>query len=185
MKKEIRQNVLAKLKQIDSKEKHQKDLKIYDNLFSTESYKNAKSLMIYMSFGTEIDTRPIIERAWDQGKKIHIPFTINDTRLMYPVMIESFDNLVPGDFGILGPDANNHTRTFKHDLDLVIVPGVAFDLEGFRIGYGGGYYDRFLSDLDSSLLSILYEDQLVDEDFKEDFDIPVDLLVTEKNIYKI
>lgn len=183
MKKTIRDQVLKRLKTMDQDKKKSKDQAIYENLFASKFFKEAQTLMAYMSFGTEIDTQPIIQRAWKEGKTVAIPYTIKETRLIKPALINSLDDLSPGAYGILGPDEESLKVISKEDLDLVIVPGVAFDKSGYRIGYGGGYYDRFLEKLHVNTLAILYEDQLIERVPREDHDIRVQVLVTEKDLY--
>lgn len=134
--------------------------------------------MIYMSFGTEIDTDPLIQKMLQDKKSVYLPVTYREDRSMVAAKFISKDELIPGDFGILTHNKDNMNTLDKNNLDLIIVPGVGFDRRGYRIGHGGGYYDRFLEDLDADLISIIYDQQLIDKVPDEDHDVPVDILIT-------
>ncbi len=105
---------------------------------------NFDNLMVYVPFRSELDTKPLIEWSWRSNLTIIVPRCIRAVRSMELYIIKGWDELVPGAYGILEPDPNKAKRCDASFIpDVVIVPGLAFDLQGGRLGYGGGYYDRF------------------------------------------
>ncbi|MDF2945699.1 MAG: 5-formyltetrahydrofolate cyclo-ligase [Bacillales bacterium] len=155
---------------------------IHNKLFATESWSNSKNISITLSTELEIDTYAIIRKAWEQGKNVSVPATDVLTKSMTFYNINSFDNLKTTKFGIKEPD-ENHEESKIENFDLIIVPGVYFNKRKYRIGYGGGYYDRFLPKVKATKISLAYDFQ-VDEIFVEDkFDYPVDTIITEVSEY--
>lgn len=146
-------------------------------LFDTLQYKYCKSLYAYLSFNQEVRTNPIIERAWADGKRVAVPKVIGKDMVF--IWIDSFDALGPGYYGITEPIADGPAADDKRAL--VLMPGLAFDPEGHRIGYGGGFYDRFLdAEPDHPLVALCYDFQMFEHLDVEDHDIPVDLVITDK-----
>lgn len=160
--------------------------KIYNKLFNNEIFKKAKNIFIYISFGTEINTKPIIEKALEENKNIYIPKIYKTDRSMKAIKLNSFKELKENSIGILEPIQDGEYID-KKKIDLIIVPGVVFDKEGNRIGYGGGYYDRYLSDIKevSNKIALAYELQVLDFIGEEKHDIKVDYIITEEKIIKI
>lgn len=181
----IRKKVLAERSKIAKDERLSMGNKIIKSFKSTDLYKNSEMIMIYISFGTEIHNHDFIKDALAEGKKIVVPVTFHNPRMMKPSQIFSFDELEPGYYNILSPKEEYIRYVDKSQIDLIIVPGAVFDKEGYRIGYGGGYYDRFLADLRAPKVSFAFEMQLTDEVPKEDFDIPVEYIITEDRFIEI
>lgn len=155
---------------------------VANSIYEMKDYKNAKTIMCFISFANEIDTRKLIETAIKQGKTVVIPITIPETKELKVSQILDFSELEKGFYNILTPKEEFIRYIDPSTIDLVLVPGVVFAKNGYRIGYGGGYYDRFLSKLDNSIpkFAIGFDLQVVDEVPTESFDIPVDLIITEK-----
>lgn len=148
-----------------------------DELFKTPEYLAAASLYAYLSFNQEVRTAPIIERAWADGKRVAVPKVMGSE--MAFIWIDSWEGLAPqGAYGILeplsdGPVADDETA-------LVLMPGLAFDRAGHRVGYGGGYYDRFLArEPHHPLVALCYDFQLLHHLDTEDHDVPVDWVIAE------
>ena len=140
-----------------------------------DEFKNARSIMFYVSKGKEVYTKEIIKEF--QGDRILLaPKTTGD--IILPFVIDSFQNLVPNKYGILEPD----TMKFKGRIDLVIVPGLVFDEKMNRIGYGQGYYDKFLKTLDCCKIALAFDFQIIDEFKVKDYDVPMNKIVTEERI---
>ena len=118
--------------------------KIAEKLFATEEYKAAENLLLYASLPDEINTDPIFLRALSDGKKVYYPKTEKGGKMEF-FRAESLESLSVGKFGIREPETAE--KFFENGKTLCVVPGFSFDKEGFRLGYGGGYYDRFLSSL--------------------------------------
>lgn len=156
---------------------------IINTLLKSELYKKASNIMSYVSFNNEVNTHRFIVKAIEDGKKISVPYIDNKNKIMLPCLIDDIDELVPGYFGILSPDPNKLKIIDAKSIDLVIVPGACFDINGYRIGYGGGYYDKFLPLLrkDASSIGLAFSFQVIDKVPYEKYDIPVDFIVTEKD----
>lgn len=185
-KKLLRNKILNLRDDLTVEDKIELNKKIYNNLFNYDLFKKAKNIFIYISFGTEIDTRPIIERAFKENKNIYIPKIYKNNKSMKAIKLNSFNDLKENSMGILEPIEDDEYID-KRDIDLIIVPGVVFDKEGNRIGYGGGYYDRYLSEikLKNNKLVLAYEFQVLDYIKEENHDIKVDYILTEEKIIKI
>jgi 5-formyltetrahydrofolate cyclo-ligase len=122
------------------------DAAVGRTFLASSFYREARNLFISVSFGSELDTHALIARALADGKCVAVPYCDTQTHRMLPLWIERFpDDLTPGTMGILEPDPALCAPALPETLDLVIVPGVAFTRRGVRLGYGGGYYDRFLA----------------------------------------
>lgn len=181
----LRKKILAERSKISKEDHLSMGNKIIDTFKSTNLYKNSQMIMIYLSFGTEIHNHEFIKDALAEGKKILVPVTFHEPRMMKPSEIKSFDELEPGYYNILSPKEKYIRFVDKSQIDLIIVPGAVFDKEGYRIGYGGGYYDRFLADLSAPRLSFAFEMQLRDQVPRDDFDIPVEYIITEERFITI
>ena len=169
MKKALRKQVLQELKSLSKEEKQSINYWLTDQFFQHPFYKESKTIATYLSFPHEFQTAKLIEQAQKDGKTILIPKTYPqgkmDLVLYEPEKLErnSFGLLEPqGDFTILEPS----------QIDLIHVPGLAFNSSGYRIGYGGGYYDRYLSNYSSNTISTLYPCQ-IQNFYPDPHDIPV------------
>ena len=129
-----------------------------------------------------MDTRPIIEAAWKLGKKIAVPKCENQTREMDFRLINSYDNLEKVYFDLQEPIIKETVSIKKDDIDLQIVPGVVYASNGYRIGFGGGYYDRYLIDYKGDMVSLAFEKQTGQAVPFEAHDIPVQKIFTENGI---
>jgi len=141
---------------------------------------NATTVVAFSSFGSEVDTRPIIERLERDGRRVALPRV--EGRIIVAVAYRSGDVVKPSSFGALEPAGGE--KVAPEEVDVVIVPGLAFDRSGHRVGYGRGFYDRFLGALppDALTVGICFSVQLVDEVPHGRGDRPVDLVVTEHGL---
>ena len=142
--------------ELSSNEKAELDSKISDRLFNTWQYKSCEVLLTYVSTEIEVDTREIISRALADGKRVAVPRCIDNTRLMDFYFIKDFDDLESGYMGVLEPIPEKCEKMTDFSEGLCIVPALMFDLYGYRLGYGKGYYDRFLSNFCGETLGICY-----------------------------
>lgn len=184
-KKILRKKILAKRAELVKDGKFYLSENVIENLVNTEYYKNAKNIMTFISFGSEIDTHEFIKDAIKEGKNIFVPVTFHETREMKPSLLKNFEELEKGYFNILTPKQEYIRYIDPMEIDMVIVPGAVFDRRGYRIGYGGGFYDRFLSTKvrkDIPKIAIAFDLQIIDKVPTEDYDVPVDFIVTEKEI---
>jgi 5-formyltetrahydrofolate cyclo-ligase len=154
-----------------------KDLEIRQRLFKFSEYKQAKSVLFYASMGNETETRQAIVAALS-SKRVFLPYVVGDDLEISE--IRSWRDVAPGKFKILEPKRKENAPI--SDVDLIIVPGVAFDERGHRIGYGGGYYDRLLARTKAPRVALAYESQIVASVPAEDHDQRVDKIVTEKRV---
>ncbi|OLS03052.1 5-formyltetrahydrofolate cyclo-ligase [Tissierella creatinophila] len=182
-KKLIREQILKKRKTLSEETREIYSQKITNKLLASSHYMNAKTIMCFISFSDEVDTHDFIKSAIQDGKKIVVPVTFPKTHELKPSRVKDFNELEPGYYNILTPKKEFERFIDPKDIDLVITPGVAFRKDGYRVGYGGGYYDRFLSKIPNTItIAICFSIQLVDELPTDSFDIPVDYIYTEKNI---
>lgn len=166
------------------KNKHKKmSDEVISRLKSSKFYKEADNIMCFISFKDEIDTHGFIKSALKDGKNILVPITLSKNKELKASQLKNFDELELGFYNILTPKKDFIRYWEPEEIDLIIVPGLAFDLEGYRVGFGGGYYDRFLSNLKHiRKISIAFDFQVLDYVPKESFDIPVDYIFTEERI---
>jgi len=173
----IRKEVLKRRNDLSSDKISEKSRLIFEKLLGLPEYIEASSILIYASMKSEVLTDDIIVSALDSGKKIYCPKCVDtDNGRMVFIRIHGTSDLKSGYKGIREPEYRDESEVFKASDEnaLVIVPGVAFDRSGNRIGYKGGYYDRFLSgNSELKTLALAFEEQLVKEIPVEDHDIPV------------
>lgn len=143
-------------------------------------YRKNAVLLTYVSTPIEVDTRNLIRQALADGKKVAVPRCVPGTRSMEFFFINSLDELQPGAFGVLEPDPSIHEKLADLSSGLCLVPAFSYDWQGYRLGYGKGYYDRFLSRFGGDIIGICYSDCVQRSLPHGRFDRPVDLLVTEK-----
>lgn len=183
---DLRKLMKIKRQEICENNKENMDTSIYSNIVNSENYIKANSIFIYVSYEKEVSTYKIIENALLNGKEVFVPKVISKVKGMKAVQIKSFKDLKPGAYGILEPD-NINTEASVDYFDLVILPGLAFDKYGGRLGYGGGFYDRFISKADKNniLLGLAYEFQIVEEVPMVEFDVRIQGIITENKIITV
>ncbi|MBO0600346.1 5-formyltetrahydrofolate cyclo-ligase [Sporosarcina sp. E16_3] len=181
MSKEILRNqVLGILNNINRTEHLKKSMEITNRVLASDEFRSADTIGITISRYPEVDTRPLIEAAWAAGKRIAVPKCIHATRKMDFRLITSYDSLETVYMGLFEPITVETQSVEKNAIDLQIVPGVVFSNEGYRIGFGGGYYDRYMSDYNGATLSIAFAVQTRHSIPVEGYDIPVSKIVTEE-----
>lgn len=159
------------------------DSSIFTKLINSDIYKNSSLILIYISFGSEVDTTDIIKHSLSVGKRVAVPHCIGRQMDFYE--ISNLNELVTGRFGIPTVNPGKNKLVTEFDNALCIVPGLAFDLNGGRLGYGGGFYDRFLSDKNINTVALTYERCLCHFIPTEEFDIFVSDVITENTHYKL
>ena len=169
MKATLRKQVLQEMKVLSQEQKQAMDRALTKRFLNHSFYQKAKVIATYLSFSHEFQTQELIEQALRDGKKVLIPKTYPKGRMEFV----GYDpqQLVKTSFGLLEPQGNLEVVDASQ-IDLIHVPGLAFTTEGYRIGYGGGYYDRYLENFAGHSLSTIYPCQ-VQEFNSEDHDIPV------------
>ncbi|MGL5352823.1 MAG: 5-formyltetrahydrofolate cyclo-ligase [Clostridium sp.] len=185
-KKKIRNKIIKDRDLLSLDVRKQKDDLILNNLLQSELYKNSVKIFTFINYGSEVETKEFINKALKDGKRVFIPKTIKATREMKAIEVSSLENLKPDEWGILEPSEFNGEIN-KNLLDLIIVPGVVFDKKGNRVGYGGGYYDRYFSDINLEIkkIALSYELQLVEFIESDSHDIKVDYIITENELIEV
>ena len=179
MKSELRKQGLQEMKAIPRTQKVTMDLALTERLLQHPFYQEAKIIATYLSFPHEFQTQELIEQALKDDKKVLIPKTYPKGRMDF--VVYNPQQLVKTSFGLLEPQGDLEVVDASQ-IDLIHVPGLAFTREGYRIGYGGGYYDRYLKHFTGHTLSTVYPCQIWDF-IPEDHDIPVqEVLIDERNL---
>ena len=160
-------------------EKNSHDAAIAQQVRRLWQYEKNDTLLVYVSTPIEVDTHRIIEQALKDGKKVAVPRCVDGTRNMEFYYIRSLDDLEPGSFGVLEPIPAKAELMTDFTRGLCIVPAFCYDWSGFRLGYGKGYYDRFLSRFEGNIIGICYSSCVQRSLPHGRYDRPVELLVTE------
>ncbi|MCL6601615.1 MAG: 5-formyltetrahydrofolate cyclo-ligase [Paenibacillus sp.] len=166
--------------------------RVYDHAWNFLQMNNISSLMSYVAFRSELDTRPLIGKAWEEGLQVYLPRVLPGNGTMALHRVQSWDELIPGTFGIPEPSASEEVILSSASLPVVVfVPGLAFDRHGGRLGYGRGYYDRLRAVWESITpdsgkspvwIGLAYSMQLVEEVPMDVHDAFMDILITEDGI---
>ncbi|MBI5415890.1 MAG: 5-formyltetrahydrofolate cyclo-ligase [Candidatus Omnitrophica bacterium] len=177
-KQELRQKVLTLLRKQKEEERSAKSLVILDKLLKSLEFRRALTVLFYAAFDGEVDTFEMMQRAQQLGKRIGLPYIVRKEKRMIPTVVESIEeDLAIGPYGVRQPREASREKTLSVDeLDLVIVPGVAFDRHNHRLGRGQGYYDRFLKGLSARTptIGLAFDFQIVDHlPLQEEHDVPV------------
>lgn len=180
-KQELRLKCREKRTGLDREEKAKLDKSVAENVRRLKEYRPSHTVLIYMSTPIEVDTISIIKNAWEDGKKVAVPRCIPESRDMEFHYIDNLECLHPGTFGVLEPDPSLPiVKVFSGCL--MIVPGMQFDMRGYRIGYGKGYYDRYMVRFTGISAGICYADELKPFMYHGRYDRHVDIVVTDKRI---
>lgn len=188
MKTQLRKNIVARRLALTEEAVQEKSAKILANLMSLEAFNASGTVMLYMDFRKEVQTKAIIDYCLNQGKKVVLPVVGPDKKNLLLLEIKSLDaDMILSSYGILEPIIKNEHLKSLHDIDLLLAPGVAFDLEGYRLGYGGGYYDRLLENRPEHLLvfALAFDLQVIDSLPHDSHDQRVDGIVTESRLITI
>lgn len=179
MKDEIRNNIYYKRRLLSKNMKKTLDEKIFHKVIQSDAYIKSETIFIYVSFDGEVDTHEIIKYALRHGKKICVPKILSKEEGMSAVIISSFEELKLSKYKILEPE-NFNKKVDETVIDLVLMPGVAFDEHGGRIGYGGAFYDRFLRKTRENTLKIAlaYDFQILDQVPMEEHDAKIHGIIT-------
>ena len=180
IKTELRQKYRSLRQSMPPEIKAERDAAIATQVRRLWQYQSNRVLLVYVSTSIEVDTIQIINQALADGKKVAVPRCVPDTRNMEFYYIESVEELSPGMFGVLEPSAMPERLYQESDGGLCLVPAFSYDWQGYRLGYGKGYYDRFLSRFEGNIVGICYSDCVQRSLPHGRYDRPVELLVTEK-----
>lgn len=175
---QLRNRMLSRRKSLSPEDMELKSMQVIKRLRELKPLKSARFLMFYSSIRNEVDLSSFFEEQWQLGKTILLP-RVNGNALE-AVVFQGWDNCVSGSFGILEPSGPAFPAK---NIDVVLAPGLAFDGKGYRLGYGKGYYDRFLPfcSREAFLCGVAYEFQVVDTIFPSEGDIPLHWIVTDQS----
>lgn len=191
MKQKLKDEIFRKRKSLSRMEVDGKSTAIMEKLFSLNEFKDAKNIMVYVSFNNEADTietiKELLKGKEENKKSIIVPYVEKNNPILQLSELNDFNDLETRNFGILEPKEDKIKKFDANKLDLVIIPGIAFDKNGHRIGYGYGYYDRFLEKLNKNTtkIGLCYDFQLIEKIPEEKHDVPMDIVVTEKRVMKV
>lgn len=181
MKSKIRSQMMEARDSQPMPEIDEKSRLIEERFLSLPLVEKANSIFIYNSIRGEVKTRGIIEKLFMQGKTVAVPVVNCDTNEIIISKLNSLDELKKGMFGI--PEPAKTEPMALNEIDVIVIPGIAFDEKGTRIGHGFGFYDKFLGTIkEKPIVALAYELQLLQEIPCEDHDIKVDKIVTEKRV---
>ncbi|MCG1022640.1 5-formyltetrahydrofolate cyclo-ligase [Sutcliffiella horikoshii] len=156
---------------------------IQEKLFASIEWKEAETIGVTISRFPEVNTESIIIRAWHEGKKVVVPKCFPKDKRMGFYYLDDFKQLETVYYGLKEPILSEVSACPKESIDLMLVPGLLFDKEGYRIGFGGGYYDRYLVDFTGVKVSLAFSQQLVKKVPRDSYDIPVHKIVTNEDEY--
>lgn len=181
MKKILRKQYLALRSSKDEIELMESSKKIIDNLYKSREFLLSQTIMVYVSFRGEVETHGLIKSLLKESKRVCVPLCKSEDCTMTAREVLNFSDLKPGAYGILEPD-ESMTIVPKNEIDFIIVPGCVFSKGGHRIGYGKGYYDRFLKDCPAKTCGLSYDFCLLDSIPYETTDVPLDMIITQTGI---
>lgn len=186
MKQTLRQKMLVLRDSIGEIERGEKSISIKERLFVLEEFKNAKCILCYANFRSEVETEALIKEALKSGKRILIP-RISEGNMQLCEVCDFDKELCCNDIGIPEPKEEFVNEVSHEHVDLIIAPGVAFDKTGNRLGYGGGFYDRLLKTMENKvpIVALAFDIQIVDNLPEEEHDEKVDIIVSEKKIISL
>lgn len=183
MKNAIREKILHKRVNQLTFLKKRRDREIISTLIAMDEFKHAHNILFYLPIFGEVEITPLFIE-FGKKKNFYLPRVVNNTKTMRIHKIESLEDLEKGSFGIIEP--KNHLNSIEPEkLDLILLPGIAFSLNGHRIGYGHGFFDKFLKKTKCPKLGIAYEFQIVKNIDAEPHDVPVDKIITNQRIIEI
>lgn len=177
----LRKNLIKLRDEMPKERRKEKDSVIYERIINSDSYKSSKLLFVFVSYGSEVDTHKLIKHALGSGKRVCVPKVIDKANGMKAVEIRCWSDLSESYRGILEPELKENHVIEEKNIDLVIAPGVAFDNNGGRLGYGGGFYDRFLLKLkeECHIIAICYKEQIVNELPIDEHDVKINCIITD------
>ncbi|MFZ3091494.1 MAG: 5-formyltetrahydrofolate cyclo-ligase [Nitrospirota bacterium] len=184
-KKKLRKEIIARRDSLSDLERDAASKRIRESLFGLSEFKNAKSVHFFISFGSEVITTGMIRDAIKMGKKVVVPFIDRDKKMLRLSELRDFDKeLESGYWGIQEPKKECMREVVIDDVELMVMPGVAFDGKGHRLGYGMAFYDKLIAGrkVTMPLVAITFDMQVVDDVPVAGHDVLIDKIVTEKRV---
>lgn len=173
-KKLLRQQIREQKRAMTKEQIFEVSQRLTEKFLATSQYAQAKTIYGYLPYNQEVRTELILKKALEDGKRVAVPKVYGDE--MEFIYIDNFDHLEKSDMGI--PEPIDDAPVAKDATALVLMPGLAFDHQGHRVGYGGGYYDKYLAkEPGHPTVALCYDFQMLPKLDTEEFDIPVDLVI--------
>ena len=182
-KKRLKTKVLSKRDRMKPVERAARSVAICENLLTRGHYQRAKTVAVFVTYRSEVNTLPIIQDLLHKKKTVAVPRITGKGKMEFYIIKDPDADLIPGTYGIREPK-HGLKKVKPEDIDLLLTPGAVFDDRGYRIGYGGGFYDRYIPRLKEGTptISLAFELQLVKMVPNESFDQKVNMIITEKRI---
>ncbi|QOY36135.1 5-formyltetrahydrofolate cyclo-ligase [Anaerobacillus isosaccharinicus] len=174
----VREEIKKKLLEMNDIDYWALSTRIKDELINSNEWAEALTIGLTISTGREVDTKEIIEEGWRQNKRIVVPKCFPKNRELRFYQFNSFQEVEDSFYSLKEPIISVTPYVPKNEIDLMVVPGIVYDKRGFRIGYGGGYYDRYLSNYTNKTISLAFGLQIVDEVPVEEHDVAVEKLIS-------
>ena len=185
---DLRKRILQARDRLSGNARHEKSISVVQNFWSLPERQQWSTLFIYVNFRSEVETLDLIQRCLKHGIRVAVPLVEASAVSMIPLLIKDPEkDLVPGYYNIPEPDPQKTLRIEPAEIDAAVIPGSVFDIHGGRLGYGGGYYDRFLANKAprAKRIGFAFELQVIDKVPVASHDQPLDILITEKRILNI
>lgn len=178
-KEELRKRIKEKRDKLSQKEILERSEKIIEKLVKMNEFVYAEIVACYISFGSEVNTHSLI-KSFMKKKRILVPFVDKRKKEIHLSHLKNWEELHTGEYGILEP--KKEFLRIEDNADIFIIPGIVFDEKGNRIGYGEGYFDRFLCNFRGKKIALAYDFQVVKKMPNEEHDVRMDFIVTDKRI---
>jgi 5-formyltetrahydrofolate cyclo-ligase len=180
LKSHLRTQMIQRRNQLSAGYREACSREINHRLIIASFFQQAQTILFYMAFQSEVDVSLAMQAAWKQGKRVVLPKVQPDDRTMLCFQIGAEEEYIVGAYGIREPLSSSERQVSPDEIDLAIVPGVAFDHLGYRLGYGGGYFDRFFAHTSTAQtrIGIAYPEQVVPSVYPQAHDVAMHALVT-------
>lgn len=182
LKKRIREAILIQLKKQKGEDRKLRSNRIREKLFILPEFKFAETVMFYVAFNGEVETKQMLEDSIKAGKRTAVPVVRPGTREMFATVVQDLnEGLEKGPFGIMQPRRESARELDPREIDVVVVPGIAFDRKANRLGRGMGYYDRFMAQLrpDAKKIGVGFSFQVVEDIPVSPHDVPLTRILTD------
>ncbi len=182
MKDKLRKGLIKAKNNLSKSEVLEKSNLIKKRLFELDEFKQASTILFYVSYDNEVHTHDMIKESMSNGKKVVVPVTDKESKKLILSELKNWNDLTHGAYNILEPGRECIIEVSLDSIDLILVPGIGFDKHGHRIGHGGGYYDKLLESATTPSIGFAFHLQILDKINVENHDIPIHKIVTEKEI---
>ncbi len=178
----MRTELKKQLASLEHDEIQRQSAQLAQYLIKQTFWQSAEVIGLTIARKGEVATRSLIETAWQQGKRVAVPRVNRETKQMHFYQITDFTQVESTFMGLKEPNTTICSKFDKSEIDTLVVPGLAFDNQGYRLGYGGGYYDRFLEDYEGVTVALALSTQLITSIPKEGHDLPVRFVITPEGV---